>query len=81
MHDIVCSKNDFNSYGVSFMSVGGVEAEISMPQNIEKNVKVHLGNIDICAPTDVKLAPKYLFSQVLCYDIEFYLRRDAEKKI
>ena len=44
------------------------------PSSARKYLLYGLGHQDISAsipPTDVKLTPKWLFSQVLQYDIEF----------
>ena len=49
-----------------------------------KDGKVYFGDIDISAstpPTDVKFVPKCLFSGVLRYDIEFYLRGCRKKNL
>ena len=69
------STRENEHFGASFMSVGGVKAEISMPQHTEKyRKKSTLG-------ASMKLAPKCLFSQVLRNDIEYYLRGRGTEKI
>ena len=78
------STPDNKYFGANFISVGGVEAKISMSQNTEKRLEeVHFRDIDISTctpPMDMKLVPKCLFSGVLRYDIEFYLRGGVQKK-
>ena len=59
------------------MSVGCVEAEILPKWTFYNFIFSVFWDIDILAskpPTDVKVAPKCLFSEVLRYDIELYLR-------
>ena len=79
------STRENRHFGASFTSVGGVEAEISMPP------KWTFSNLFWCSgasiyrvlhpPTDMKLAPKCLFSWVLRNDIEFYLRGVQKKNL
>ena len=71
-------------FGTNFMSIGGVQVEISMsPKWTSSDLFFGvLGHRYLgFYYTDMKLAPKYLLSGVLRYDIEFHLREGTEKKM
>ena len=66
-----------------FTFVGGIEADINVPE-IDFIFFLEFWDIDISAstpPTDVKVTPKCLFSQVLRNDIEFCLGGGGTEKI
>ena len=53
------------------------------PRTPKGSEEVHFGDIDISTSTpstDVKLAPKCLFSRVLCNDIKLYLKGGRTEK-